>query len=299
MEVSLEPVRGQPEELPLLRNYSSYRAYLRDWYESKKTMRAGFSFRKFSSVLGLKSPNFMQLVLSGQRNVSTELAEKLCEVMKLKAAERSYFLSLVDREQARTPEETARAERLLLVARKKLVTSHIDRAREKVVSEWYHMLVRELVFLPTFQPTGDFVSRALNGLITEEEGQESLKLLIETGFLVRSEDGRYRAQDIAVDTGDFVFTRAAMEKHHGDTMITWAKNLNHLDPAQQELGLLHIPIASDKLEELRLRVRRFQDEIIGWLCEEKNPDRVVQLGTYIIPFKRCHTPFPGDGASEA
>ncbi len=286
MEVNVESAQRQKmaEALPLLRSYMSYRAYVRDWYETKKRSRAGFSFRKFSSVLGLKSPNFMQLVLSGQRNVSTELAEKLCEVMKLKSAERSFFLSLVDFEQARSPEDVSRAEKLLLVARKRLVTSHIDRAREKVVSEWYHLLVRELVFLPKFQPTGAFVSRALNDLITEEEGTESLKLLVETGFLVLGTDGKWCAQDVAVDTGDFIFTRASMEKHHGDTLVAWGKNLATLNPKEQELGLLHIPIASDKIEELRQRVRRFQDEIIGWLCEEKNPDRVVQLGTYIIPF---------------
>lgn len=286
MEVTVDPVPLKPEGLPLLRDYTSYRDYLRDWYEHKKVSRAGFSFRKFSSVLGLKSPNFMQLVLSGQRNLSQELAEKIAEVMKLRGAERSYFLSLVDLEQARTDEETHRAEKLLLVARKKLVTSHIDKAREKVVSEWYHMLVRELVFLPEFEPIGEFVSRALNGLISEEQGAESIRLLIETGFLVRDETGTYGAQDVAVDTGDYVFTRAAMEKHHGDTLVAWGKNLSTLNPKEQELGLLHIPIASDKVEELRQRVRRFQDEIIGWLCEEKNPDRVVQLGTYIIPFDK-------------
>ncbi len=286
MEVSVDPVSIRTEGLPLLRDYTSYRDYLRDWYEHKKVSRAGFSFRKFSSVLGLKSPNFMQLVLSGQRNLSQELAATIAEVMKLRGAERSYFLSLVDLEQARTIEETHRAEKLLLVARKKLVTSHIDKAREKVVSEWYHMLVRELVFLPAFQPTGEFVSQALNGLITEEQGMESIKLLLETGFLVREANGTYRAQDVAVDTGDYVFARAAMEKHHGDTLIAWGKNLSILNPKEQELGLLHFPIASEKIEELRQRVRRFQDEIIGWLCEEKNPDRVVQLGTYVMPFDK-------------
>lgn len=284
MELESTQESSGPKELPLLRRYMSYRSYLRDWYAHKKSTRSSFSFRRFSSLLGLKSPNFMQLVLSGQRNVSSELAVKLCEILKLKGAERSYFLSLVDFEQARSEEEARRAEKLLFSARKKLVTSHIDRVREKVVSDWYHMIVRELVFLPNFEATGEFVARALNHLITVEEGEESLKLLLSTGFLTRDENGKYRAQDVSVDTGDYVFTRAAMEKHHGGTLVAWGKNLARLDPKNQELGLLHIPIDSQKIPELRDRIRRFQDELIGWLCDEPNPDRIVQLGTYMIPF---------------
>jgi uncharacterized protein (TIGR02147 family) len=275
-----------PVDAPPLRTYSSYRAFLNDWYASKKRVRAGFSFRRFSSVLGLKSPNFMQLVLNGQRNISVDLAEKICEVVKLVGAEREYFLALVEFEQAKAEEERLRAEATLLSARKKLVSNQIDRARAAVVSEWYHMLVRELVFLPTFAESGAFVSAALNGLITPAQGEESLRLLCEAGFLVRDQSGKLRAQEIAIDTGDYVFSREAMEKHHGDTLIEWGRNLDRLDPKNQELGLLHIPISSEKLPELRERIRRFQDEIIGWLCEEKCPDRVVQLGTYLLPFAK-------------
>ncbi|RYZ67000.1 MAG: TIGR02147 family protein [Proteobacteria bacterium] len=270
----------------LLRSYADYRSYLLDWFEQKKISRPGFSYRRFSEVLGLKSPNFMQLVISGQRGISADVADKLCKQIGLKGAERTYFLSLVERDQAKTEEDRRLADKHLLAARKKLVTSHLDEVKQIVVSEWYHLLVRELVFLPNFKMDGDFVSRSLNGLISESEATKSLQLLVEAGFLVKKEDGAWAAQDVAVDTGDYTFTRASMSKHHGDTLVAWGKNLETLNPKEQELGLLHIPIASEKIPELRDRIRKFQDEIIGWLCEEKAPDRVVQLGTYLIPFDK-------------
>jgi hypothetical protein len=49
------------------------------------------------------------------------------------------------------------------------------------------------------------------------------------------------------------------------------------------LGLLHIPIHKNKLPEFKRRIRQFQDEIIGWLQDEKEPTQVAQLGTYLIP----------------
>ncbi len=226
----------------------------------------------------------MQLVISGQRGVSSDVAEKLCKVIGLKGAERSYFLGLVEREQATDNDTRKQAEKALLTARRKLITTHLDEVKEIVMSEWYHMLVRELVFLPSFEPTGCFVSAALNGLISDVEADRSIRLLLEAGCLVRDASGKWQAKDVALDSGDYTFKRHVMEKHHGDTLVAWGKNLANLNPTEQELGLIHIPIASDKIPELRERIRAFQDEIIGWLCEEKNPDRVVQLGTYLIPF---------------
>jgi len=272
------------DEFPLVRKYSTYREFIRDWSEYKKKQRPGFSYRRFSALLGLKSPNFMQLVILGERNLSDELSAKMCRVMGLKGAQRAYFMALVHFEQARSNEDKERAEKQLLVATKKLVTNPIDKVRDQVVSEWYHMLVRELVLLPSFEPNGEYIAERLNHLITPEEAERSFRMLVQLGMIVQGLDGRFRPEDVAIDTGDYIFSRDQMEKHHGETLVTWGKNLSRLSPKEQELGLLHIPISSDKIPELRERIRKFQDEIVGWLCEETNGDRVVQLGTYMIPF---------------
>lgn len=290
MEIEQAPRRPKTDELPLVRNYSSYREFVRDWFNYKKSLRSGFSYRQFSSRLGLKSPNFMQLVLAGERNLSDELAEKLSELMNLKGAQKNYFLALVHYEQARNPEEKAKLEKLLLAEKRKMVTTQIEKLRAEVLSSWHHMLVRELVFLPNFEPSGEFISRALSGLITPEEGEASIQTLLALELIKMDESGRYQASNLAVDTGDFVFERSLIQESHSQTLKTWGRNLARLNTDEQELGILHIPINSEKIPELRTRIRRFQDELIGWLCEEKNPDRVVQVGTYLIPFAKVAAP---------
>ncbi len=281
------PTRSEKpsDEIPLVRNYLSYRTFLCDWFEFKKRHRAGFSYRRFSAVLGLKSPNFMQLVLAGERNLSEELAKKVCEQLGLKGSQKNYFLAIVGYEQAKSQEEKLKFEKLLLIEKRKMVTTHVEKLKTEILSRWYHMLVRELVFLPNFEPSGEFISSALNGLISEQEAEVSIRMLIESGFIEKGENGKYQAKEAALDTGDFIFKRALMQENHSQTLQIWGKNLKDLNTHEQELGLLHIPINSEKIPELRDRIRKFQDEIIGWLCEEKNPDRVVQLGTYLIPYK--------------
>lgn len=270
---------------PDLKGYQGYRAYMKDWYVFRKGLRPGFSYRRFSQLLGLKSPNFLQLVVSGQRNLSLPLAAKFCRLSHFTAAEQAYFLALVRYEDAGSEKEKSEAEKSRRIALRRLITGPMARDQAEVFSRWHHMLIRELAFLPGFEPSGDYVSRKLNGLITAEEAEESLAMLKRAGFLVVRE-GRLVPAEPVLDSGNSVFTHEQMQRHHGETLVKWGRNLERLDPAQQELGLLHIPIASERIPELKKRIRRFQDEIIGWLESERNPDRVVQLGTYLIPFAK-------------
>jgi uncharacterized protein (TIGR02147 family) len=274
------------DHYPVISKYSSYRGFVRDWFNFKKKQRVGFSYRQFSGLLGLKSPNFMQLVLAGERNISADLAEKLAHRMGLSSYHRDYFLAMVKFEQARTDDEKLKFEKIMLIEKRNLVTNHVEKTRSEVLSQWYHMLVRELVFLPNFKPTGEFISAALNGIISIEEGEQSIQMLLDAGFLQKDSEGRFQTKEVAIDTGDFTFSRLIIQSVHSQTLQAWSSNLEKLGPKEQELGVLHIPISSEKIPELRTRIRRFQDEIIGWLCEETKPDRVVQLGTYLIPYKK-------------
>lgn len=269
---------------PELPRYQSYRIFLADWFAHKKSLRPGFSYRRFSGLLGLKSPNFLQLVISGQRNLSPELASKLAKTLHFSPAEKSYFVALVRLESARCKSELEEAEKLRRISRRKLLNGPVSQVQERIFMRWHHMLVRELVFLPDFEPSGEYISQQLGGLLTPSEAEESFKLLLRGGFLRREPGGKYRPSEPLVDSGDAVFTHEFMQKHHGETLAVWGKNLAKLPAKNQELGLLHIPIAAEKIPELRRRIRKFQDEIIGWLEAEQNPDQVVQLGTYLISF---------------
>ena len=47
--------------------YLDYRTFLADFYAAKK--KRGFSFRAFSRAAGLGAPNYLKLVISGERNL--------------------------------------------------------------------------------------------------------------------------------------------------------------------------------------------------------------------------------------
>ena len=268
---------------PDLKRYSSYRAYLHDFYQFRKSQRSGFSFRLFSQRAGIKSPNYLQLVIQGKRNLSEELAIKVASSMGLKTFERDYFVALVRSESALTPEERAGAQKRILIAMRKIVTKQIPKAQAEILSRWYHLLVRELMLLEDFCADPEWISSRLRGLISSSEAEKSMKLLIQAGFAEMNAQGKYVVKDPVIDTGDS-FSEARVLQFHCETLEVWKRALQEIPREDRELGILNLSIRNEMLPELKAKIRAFQDEILGWAEQQQNgSNRIVQLGTYIVP----------------
>jgi hypothetical protein len=85
-----------------------------------------------------------------------------------------------------------------------------------------------------------------------------------------------------LNTGD-AFDPDVILEFHRRAWREWARILELSQGPQREMGLINIPIGQSKIPELKQRIRQFQDEIIGWLEAEKDPDSMVQLGVVMVP----------------
>jgi uncharacterized protein (TIGR02147 family) len=279
--MGIEPVKHALKR-PKIEEYHSYRQFLADFFAYKKSLRATFSYRRLSDLVGTKSPNFLLLVIQGKRNMSEKIGESVAKVFELTLPEKDYFLALVRKENAENAAQLEEADHALLRALSKLTTKEITRGNTEILARWFHLVVRELVFLPDFNPSGEWISNRLNQLITPEEAHKSLDFLLRTGFLKKDDAGKWQATDPVVDTGEH-FSNASVLRTHLETMAVWQSILPGLPENKRELGLLNIPISSAKIPEFKKRIRAFQDEIVGWLQSETEFDEVVQLGCYLIP----------------
>ncbi len=270
---------------PNLLAFGDYREFLAAFYRHRKSQRAGFSFRSFAEKAGFSSPNYLQLVIQGKRNLSTDSAPRVARALGLKSSEAAYFVALVRNANASSGEDRERSERERLRLAKVLVAKTIPTARAEVLSKWYLLPIRELCLFPDFEASGDWISAKLRGLVTPGEAEEGLRTLLRAGFLVER-GGRLVCEDPVVETPPDGFDALRVLGLHRETLATWIRLLEGLATSERELGLVNIPISKDKLPELKRRVRAFQDEIIGWLQDEKNPEELVQLGSYVVPISR-------------
>ncbi|MBF0433692.1 MAG: TIGR02147 family protein, partial [Fibrobacteria bacterium] len=88
--------------------YFGYRKYLSDICEYKKQNEKGFSFREFARRSGVKSPNFLERLVAGTRNLKHSTIPKVSGALDHTPEEAKYFENLVYFDQAGTTDEKAK-----------------------------------------------------------------------------------------------------------------------------------------------------------------------------------------------
>lgn len=75
--------------------YSDYRAFLKDRYLDKKAADSRFSFQRFSKEAGINSPNYLKLVMDGDRNLTVSNIHQFAKALGLTESEVEFFETLV------------------------------------------------------------------------------------------------------------------------------------------------------------------------------------------------------------
>src|ERR1044071_9309165 len=85
---------------PRLNSFTDYRQYLREFYEFRRnqtrTHLRPYSYANFAAAADIKSPNYLKLIIDGQRNLSREMAAKFARATLLSKEETEEFMALVD-----------------------------------------------------------------------------------------------------------------------------------------------------------------------------------------------------------
>lgn len=270
---------------PSPRDYDDYREYLTELIQFLRASKRGFSFRRFSKRAGYQSPNFLKLVIDGQRNLSDDSIAKFAGAFELGPRETRDFSHLVRFNQARNDEEKNREFRQLLQHRRG-VAAELQKAQYEIYSEWYVLVIRELATLPFFEESGQWIAKRLQPMISAREANRALKLLQQVGLLVRDAGGRLRAATSKLKTGAEVplgvrnFHRA-MLGHAADALDSVEKDERHVSSLTQAL-------TKKQYEQLTAKLDAFREELLDLLeaptdQAEDDDKEIYFVGFEVIP----------------
>lgn len=119
-------------------SFVSLRAYLKAYYQYHKKSTAGFSFESFSRAAGMKSPNYLKLVMDGERDLSVSSLHRFARALGLSYVETQYFEALVFLAQASDPEAEAYYSMRLSELRHNRKADVDRRESEMFFSRWHH-----------------------------------------------------------------------------------------------------------------------------------------------------------------
>lgn len=267
-------------------DYVDYRLYLRDFYAAQKARSSAFSHRAFSRRAGLKSSNYLSLVMKGERHLSSEMAPRFAKACGLAKREASFFCDLVAFGQANTTDEKQRwHERLARYGRFREAHRLVNE-QAAYYQHWYMPALRELVTLPSFREDPEWIAASLEPSISAKQAKEALASLLKLGLLVRDEAGKLRQAQALVTTGPGPLGHHIFTYHHG--MIDLGKRaLEQLPREQRDISSLTLCISAVTFPRLAQRIRELRQELLELAELETAPEQVVQLNFQLFPLSRA------------
>ena len=262
--------------------YLDYRAYLRDHYSDRKANEYGFSHRAFSKRAGLRSTNYLLLVMSGERNLTPEMAHQFAMGCRLDGTAAEYFCELVAFCQAETAVERNRCHQRLLRYKQYRVIQKLDAAQAIYHSTWYLPAIRELAARPDFQSDPKWIAATLIPRIGTDEAQKALSTLLQLGLLVEESPGRIRQAEALVTTGQGPLGHHIVN-YHRTMMERAAAALDTIPREEREISSLTLCVSQEVLLDLKERIREFRRELLQLAELGGTPERVVQLNFQLFP----------------
>jgi uncharacterized protein (TIGR02147 family) len=271
-----------PTKQPLIFEYEDYRVFLRDTYSFQKARSRHFSFRNFSRRAGFSSPNFLKLVIEGQRNLSASSVEKFIAGLRLNKSEGEFFHHLVRFTQARNPSERAECARHILQSKGFQKIYPLKQAEYSYYACWYYIPVRELVSLVDFQENPHWVAKNVFPAITINEASQALRDLETLGLLCRTNSGKLVQAQKTVTTANEV-TSSSVANYHREMLQKAADSIDTVPRTQREISAACIPVSKATATKIKSMLQEFRHEILTLAAQDDSPEAIYQVNMQLFP----------------
>lgn len=264
-------------------DFLDYRAYLRAYYEAAKRARPSFSFRLFSRLAGLRSPNFLKLVIDGERNLGSDSVGRFAVALGLEGPDADFFVDLVAFSQAQTVAEKNRAFERLAASRRFRAARRIDGELFAYLSHWYNPAIRELSARDDFQEDPRWIAAQLRPRVSPAEVAEAMKRLLALGLLVRDpQTGRVVRGEPTLTTehevrslGAAAFHRQMLERA-GEAVETVPREL-------RDFAALTVCVSAETARLVKERIHQFRETLTEICDADTKGSAVYQLNIQWFP----------------
>jgi uncharacterized protein (TIGR02147 family) len=265
--------------------FRDYRAFLRAYGERQRAEKDGFSPAEFTKGVGLRSQNYLKLVVDGQRNLTPDLAHRFAEACGLRDESLAYFCALVAFNQAKTARERTLHYDKLRSFRRFRAAHRLDGAQSAYHSEWYIPAIYELCACVDFEEDARAIAKRLLPPISPKQAEDALAVLLELGLLVRAHDGRLKPAENIVETPEGPLGHHVVQ-YHRTMMQRAAEALDHVAREEREIAALTIAVSHERMRELKAELEAFRHSLAERYQADPRAERVVQVNFQLFPLSK-------------
>lgn len=289
-----EPIQQNLFELkePQVVDFLNYRDYLRAFYLYKRELTKGhirrYNYSYFSAAADIRSPNYLRLVIEGQRNLSDEMAYRFAKALQLNKENTEEFVLLVKYNQETDP--SLRNQLLKNLSDFRLQRSVkqglIDKKTHERIPNW----VGWILFAMLDQEGATFNISNLKALLrnkaSETEIQTALQKLVDLGQIqIDLETGMASKGRSLIENPEDIPV-ALIRKLQTQLMCLGLESLFQDCPTEREFGTLTLSLTKKEFEDLRFQLRKFRKQVHkdnSIQRMQSKGERVYQLNLQLYP----------------
>lgn len=277
---------------PSLMAYTDFRTYLRDFYDYKRRLTRKdlrpYSYATFAAAADIKSPNYLKLIIDGERNLSSEMTRKFARAMGLSKEDADEFHALVDYGQSAEPLERNRFLKNLadLRVRRQLKNGEINQETWERVPSWviwvlYSMADQSGVRFDDFEHLADLIRRKTK----PEDLRKCMDKLFAGGELLRGENEEIlKGRELM--SGSENVPVALVRKLQAEFIYLGLESLFQDAPQDREFGATTMALTESEFEQLKFELRQFRKRWTKDISVQRKMtkgDRVFQLNIQLFP----------------
>jgi uncharacterized protein (TIGR02147 family) len=273
-------------ETPLsLFAYLDYRKFLGDFFQRKKSLNKGFSYRLFCRKAGINSPGFISEVIGGSRNLSKGYVEKFALGLGLDAKERDYFELMVAFTHAGTAEARQDAYGLMVKAMP-LRIQGLRRSQWDYFSKWYHVAIRETLSILKVKDDYSALAARLEPAITAGQAEAGVELLRELGLIEKDAEGYWKASHVSLVTKGDESESLLFRAYRKEMLARATEALDRFPATVQNNSCITLSVSAAGMERILSHLEEFHKRVIETVQSDSGEDRVVQINMQAFPLTR-------------
>lgn len=265
----------------LIYNYLDYKDFLTDWFNYQKENKYGFSYRSFARAAKMDSPNYLQRIISRQRNMSEKYLPNLISAMGLSDIESEYFTLLVKIEKTKEDLKREKLTQKLVELRSRQETKVLSKPMLRYLSHWYIPVIRELIILhQTDSPKT--LSDTILPKVNLAEIKNAIDFLFAGKFITKTKSGGFKHLSPNLSTGDELVSDI-VNSYHRETLNLSSENLTSSKLEDRDISSLILSVSQESFDRIKKEIQVFRKKILTISNEDKKPDRVYHLGFQFVP----------------
>lgn len=270
---------------PDIYNYLDYRQFIQAYYSAAKENTKSMSFRYLSRRAGFSSPNFIKLVMDGQRNLSEDGARRVAGALNLKGEAINFFCSLVAFNQATNAMAQNEAYERIAASKRFRQARHLDHSMFEYLSRWYYPAIREMAARADFKDDPTWIAKQLLPPITTSEAKRAMDVLFSLELIERDKQGKIQRKDPIVTTGHEVRS-LAIGNYHRQMIELGGQSIERVDSQHRDISAMTACIDAKTAAEIKKRIHSFRETIID-LCENTPQQNLVyQMNIQLFPMNK-------------